>query len=255
MGVHFFEIFSKKTKEIDEYENVIQLKEKQIEDLSKDAEWLRRLLSHNFRMPMAIIAGYGELLKNDSFSTREEEKECIEKICRNIDYLDTLSKVVLDSNNNNLLEEKEAFDILLCIKEAAEYVKILAQKAGIKIKVNSSKNGVMLTGNRIVLMRAFFNLFENSIKYMKRSGNIVITVEEMDTEVLIVYRDDGEGMESKEVEYITDLSYQGSNRKESGNGIGMYLVKNAITQNGGELTIKSEKGQGITLYMRFTKNL
>ena len=132
MGLHFFEIFSKKTKEIDEYENVIQLKEKQIEDLSKDAEWLRRLLSHNFRMPMAIIAGYGELLKNDSFSTREEEKECIEKICRNIDYLDTLSKVVLDSNNNNLLEEKEAFDILLCIKEAAEYVKILAQKARIK---------------------------------------------------------------------------------------------------------------------------
>ena len=84
MGARFFDLFFKKTKEMNEYESVIQLKEKQIEDLSKDAEWLRRLLSHNFRMPMAIIAGYGELLKNDSFSTRKEEKECIEKICKNI---------------------------------------------------------------------------------------------------------------------------------------------------------------------------
>ena len=58
--------------------------------------WFRRLLSHNIRMPMTIIAGYGDLLKNHSLKTREEEIECISKICKNIQYLDTLFKVLVE---------------------------------------------------------------------------------------------------------------------------------------------------------------
>ncbi len=216
--------------------------------------WFRRLLSHNIRMPMTIIAGYGDLLKNHSLKTREEEIECISKICKNIQYLDTLFKVLVDDEKNEeLLREKEWFDLLECGREAFDYVKSMTQKAHITISVNSSRDHVLFYGNRIVMMRAFYNLVENSIRYMKRAGTICLTVEETEEEYLVVYRDDGEGMDEEEAKNITDLNQQGSNARQDGHGIGMYLVRQTVENHGGTLTIRTGVGKGMGVFMSFPK--
>ncbi|MBQ7955232.1 MAG: HAMP domain-containing histidine kinase [Lachnospiraceae bacterium] len=231
----------------------LEEKELEVKKLSEDVVWFKRLMAHNIRMPLAIIVGYGELLTSMNFSSREEELDCIKKICTNIDYLDTLSKVLLDNEQEDLLLEKKYFDILECVRQTAEYVSVIAQKAGIKISVISSKNEVLFYGNRIALMRAFFNLIENSIRYMNRQGNIYFTVEETENEILVVYRDDGEGMQADEAQHITELNFQGSNKKAGGHGIGMYLIKETVEKQGGTLNVKTGNGNGMGVYMSFPK--
>ena len=105
------------------------------------------------------------------------------------------------------------------------------------------------------MMRAFYNLVENSIRYMNRPGNICLTVEETAEEIYAIYRDDGEGMDETEADSITDLNYQGSNANRDGHGIGMYLVKDAVETNGGTLFIRTGKGKGMGIYMAFPKTL
>lgn len=227
-------------------------KEQELKQLSEDVVWFKRLMAHNVRMPLAVIVGYGELLAENGFQTREEELECIHKICKNVDYLDTVFKVLLDDQTEEMLEKKH-FDILGCVREVAEYLKMIAKKAGIKISVNSSRSEVLLYGNRISLMRAFFNLIENSVRYMNRSGNIFITVEETEKEVLVVYRDDGEGMRTDEAKDIAELSFRGSNSKSGGYGIGMYLVRQAVEEQGGSMEVKTGEGNGMGVYMSFPK--
>lgn len=100
-------------------------------------------MAHNLRMPFAIITGYGELLLSGSCASREEELDCIRKICNNIDYLNTLSKVLLDDDQEELLSQKEYFDVLACVRRVSEYVRTITQKAGIRIVVNSSREEVL----------------------------------------------------------------------------------------------------------------
>ena len=109
-----------------------------------EGEWIKRMLSHNMRMPMAIITGYGDLLKTGEYQNRQEELEYIQKICGNIDYLNRLLGVVLDTGRQNREAQKEYFDVLGCIREVAEYVKTMARRAGIVIAVNSSKQEILL---------------------------------------------------------------------------------------------------------------
>lgn len=232
----------------------LEQKTQEVEKLTNDVVWFKRLMAHNLRMPFAIITGYGELLLSGSCASREEELDCIRKICNNIDYLNTLSKVLLDDDQEELLSQKEYFDVLACVRRVSEYVRTITQKAGIRIVVNSSREEVLFFGNRISLMRAFFNLIENSVRYMNRHGNIVITVEETGKEILIVYRDDGEGMRPEEAEHITELDFQGSNRKKEGNGIGMYLIRRMVEAEGGSMEIKTGEGVGMGIYMSFAKN-
>lgn len=223
------------------------------ERLVNDATWFKRLMAHNVRMPFAVIMGYGELLEENGFSTREEELECVRKICKNIDYLNTLFKVLLDSEAEELLTKKEHFDILGCVREVAEYVRMIAQKAGIQVLINSSRNKIWMYGNRVALMRVFFNLIENSVRYMEKQGNIIITIEETEKEILIVYRDEGKGMKKEEAEHITEFEFQGSNGKPDGHGLGMYLIYQTLEQQGGTLTVKTAEGNGMRVDMSFPK--
>lgn len=222
------------------------------EMFSGDIKWFKRLLAHNVRMPLAVIVGYGELLKEEGFTSRAEEMEYVRKICKNIDYLDTLFKVLLDADTEKLLTEKEHFDVLACIREVAEYVRMIAQKAGIRILVNSSREKVLLFGNRISLMRAFFNLIENSVRYMEQQGNIIITVEETEKEILIVYRDEGKGM-AGDAEHIAEIGFQGPNGKADGCGLGMYLVRQTLEQQGGTFRVKTGEGKGMRVDMSFAR--
>lgn len=231
----------------------LEEKDREVQKLSEDVVWFKRLMAHNLRMPLAVITGYGELLLDGSLSNREEELDCIRKICTNIDYINTLSKVLLDDSQGENFLEKESFDVLADVRRVSEYVRTITRKAGIRVIVNSSRQEVLMYGNRIYLMRAFFNLIENSVRYMNRQGNIVITVEETEKEVLLVYRDDGEGMNPEEAKHITELEYQGSNRKAEGKGIGMYLIREAVEAEGGTLEIRTGEGAGMGIYMSFPK--
>ncbi len=223
--------------------------------MKENVKWLKRMLSHNFRMPMAIILSYGELLKSGGFETREKELECIDKICKNIDYIDKVCKIVLDDESMCFHEKKEAFDLLGCVKEAVAYTETIAQKAHISIVVCSSRQELLFYGKRLILMRAFLDLIENSIRYMNREGEICITVEEESDEIRVLYEDNGEGMEQEDGELITRRDYQGKNGSQSGSGIGMFLVKEAVCQNDGRLEIKTGLGEGMHVGMTFAKNL
>lgn len=253
----FFEKRREKEKRLEleaEERRMLLEKEREVEKLTSDVAWFKRLMAHNVRMPFAVILGYGEMLEEDGFATREEELECIRKICRNIEYLDTLFQVLLDCEDEGLLEKKEHFDVLGCVREVTEYVRMIVQKAGIKIRINSSRNQILLYGNKVSLMRAFFNLIENSVRYMEQQGNIVITIEETETEILIVYRDEGKGMKQEEADRITEFTYQGSNGRADGSGIGMYLIRQSVEQQGGTLTVKTGEGNGMRVDMSFAKN-
>ena len=222
-------------------------------NLNEDIALLRRVLSHNIRMPMAIIAGYGDLLMNGELS-EEEKMEYISKICKNITYMDRVLKIFLDDRpDEHDIEVKEWFDILSAARDVVGYVKSLTNKAGIAVSVNSTSEKVNFYGSRILILRAFYNLIENSIRYMNRAGNIVITVQEMEDSVLVIYRDDGEGMDEADVAHITELSYKGSNAGSGGSGVGMFLVAKAVERNGGTLEISSGKDKGITVLMNFKK--
>lgn len=219
---------------------------------AEDIVWLKRLLSHNFRMPMAVIAGYGELLQEEGFDTKESERAVIAKICKNIEYMNLMLKVVLDDGNDGAVGRKEEFDLLACIREGTEYVKSIARRQGVAIRVNSTQEVVRLYGSRLKLMRAFFNMTENSLKYMKHEGAICITVDETRDAVYVIYKDDGAGMSVDETAHVTKFSYQGTNHS-GGYGIGMYLVEEAVHENGGTLEIRSRENQGMGIYMTFPR--
>jgi signal transduction histidine kinase len=88
------------------------------------------------------------------------------------------------------------------------------------------------------------NLVSNSVKYSdskKAEQWVKVKSYRSDTQVVIEVEDNGLGIRQKDQDRIFDKFYMSGDNKRS-SGIGLYLVKDAVTQLNGKIEVRSEPG-------------
>jgi signal transduction histidine kinase len=88
------------------------------------------------------------------------------------------------------------------------------------------------------------NLVSNSVKYSdwkKPEQWVKVKSYRSDTQMIIEVEDNGLGIRQKDQERIFDKFYMSGDNKRS-SGIGLYLVKDAVTQLNGKIEVQSEPG-------------
>ena len=216
-----------------------------------DVNWIKRMLSHNMRMPMSVITGYGELMKQGLLTPIEIE-EAIRDICDNINYMNGILKVVLDEQSEEA-EVPTAVDVAALVRSTAKYVRDIAKKISVKIAVVTEQEKMLIKAEQIPMMRAFYHLFENAMKYSEGGDSIKVSIFHVENgQVLLVFKDNGKGMDEREVKNIFEEGFRGSNSKEKkGTGYGLYDVKNIVERYGGTVEISSREKGGFAVYMLF----
>lgn len=98
-------------------------------------------------------------------------------------------------------------------------------------------------------------IINNSCKYMHESGRIDIWGEENDKEVKLHIKDNGIGIEEKDIRRIFDKGFTGENGRQFGKstGMGLYLSKKIIDKLNHQLKVESEVGSGTEFVIYFYK--
>lgn len=79
-----------------------------------------------------------------------------------------------------------------------------------------------------------------------------IIASEKEGDVVLIYRDNGKGVDSDQLNQLLDPFYT-TKRNEGGTGPGLHIVYNLVTQKlGGSLETKSKPGEGLEFKIRFT---
>ena len=97
------------------------------------------------------------------------------------------------------------------------------------------------------------NVIDNMLKFSSVSEDIheklYIRITDMEEDVLIIFKNEGEGISERETAMVFDLNYQGANKK-SGTGLGLAQVNALVSDYGGRAWAKSSKNAGFTLYLQ-----
>ena len=115
------------------------------------------------------------------------------------------------------------------------------------LTVNDDENAVSL-----VLQ----NLLSNAVKFSYPGGEIRVKAEEQGRRVWLAVEDDGMGIAEKKLEKIFQFmtsSAQGTGG-ETGTGIGLFVSKQLVDKMGGEISIKSVKGEGTVVRFSINKS-
>jgi len=105
----------------------------------------------------------------------------------------------------------------------------------------------LLQVDRDQMKQAFYNVIKNSLEAMNRHGTLRIRTDLDDTHVIIRFIDTGGGMSADSLSRVFEPYFT---TKPSGTGLGLLIVRRIVREHGGELSIESSQGKGLTLTIR-----
>ena len=210
-------------------------------------------ISHDLRTPVSVIKGYSEAIQDDVITEKEDIKKSIELIEQKATQLESMIDTLINFMRLNDKEIKESLvteSITKIIKDFAKYSEITGTIFKRKVKTNISLDeDIRLPLSIQLVQRSLENLFSNAIRYTRENDLIEIialtqTVNKKNF-ILLKIKDSGYGIDKKDLDYIFDLFYRGTNsRQEEGMGIGLAVVKNIMETHGWTISVESQKGHG-----------
>lgn len=145
--------------------------------------------------------------------------------------------------------KEEALNLHAIAEETVRELETFSKAHHIRIQLVAAQKEILFTCSAEHMHILFRNIIDNSIKYMCRPGNLVITLSLIGDDIFIIFKDDGAGLPENELRHIFELNYQGSNRS-SGNGLGLAQAKAIIDFYHGTVFAKSRPGNGMAVYIQ-----
>lgn len=125
-------------------------------------------------------------------------------------------------------------------------------------KIDLDIKAPRLNTDRLSVEQILGNLFDNAIKYKHPDRPLTLAVRtapEGRHMVRIEVEDNGRGIAEQDHERIFELFRRSGQQDQSGEGIGLAHVRSLARNLGGEITVRSQFGEGSTFVLRLPSDL
>ena len=225
------------------------------------SQFLTRM-SHELRTPLNAILGFAQLLEMTTAKHPDSaEYEYVENILTSGWHLLGLVEEVLDLSQietNTTLIHKEDTDVLPFLKECIEIVRPMVDDHHLTLETEfCSTASCHLDVDPLRFKQVVLNLLTNAVKYNRRNGKIKITTECIANELLIIsVHDEGEGLTEEQISSAFEAfqRFGADDNEIGGTGIGLNITRNLVELMGGEIGVKSVKGEGSCFWVEFPLN-
>jgi len=249
----------KLNRKLEENYNRINAQKKIIENKNNDLNLLNEtkdklfsIIAHDLSSPFNIILGFSEQLElNYDILDEKKRKHLIEEINRSSTQTYRLLKNLLTwtHSQTGIIEiEREVFYIKDFANKSIEPYLSYAEKKEISV-LNKLPDELEFFTDKYTMSSVIGNLFMNAVKFTNNGGQITIWNKTQNNNLEINISDTGVGIAPERLEDIFQIaknkSTTGTNN-EKGTGLGLIICKNFVTKNGGEIKVKSKKGEGST---------
>jgi len=205
--------------------------------------------SHELRTPLTSLEmGVHLLLEAATGELTPRQRELL-TMCRD-DAL-RLDKLVNDLLDLSKIESGDAPPVLAAVSvhdlviEVSESVRRQADSRGIILEIDAPPELPQIEADRDQVERVITNLVTNAIRATER-GTINIAAVRRDGYVAISVRDTGRGIPRDYLARVFEPFVQVPNAAAGGAGLGLSISRRIVQAHGGQITVRSELGQGTT---------
>jgi len=233
-------------------EALIQSKEKAEESDRLKTAFLANI-SHEIRTPLNGIIGFSNLLLDSTFEKKQQDSfiETILYSCNNLlmiinDIMD-LSKI----ESGQVSIYNVSFSVKDLLTEIENEQRPHCQRKNLEFKISCPPMDRALVGDKVKIKQILTNFSNNAIKFTE-TGTIEIGYAPLNDSIQFFVKDSGIGIHPEHQEKIFERFWQvdpSYTRIYGGNGLGLTIAKQFAERMGGEVTLKSNIGEGSTFFL------
>lgn len=208
-------------------------------------------ITHELRTPVSSIRGYMETIM-ECRGLSDEKKMYFLK--RAYNQVLRLTELIRDVSIINKVEEapetmtKEIIHPAEIMDDVLEELRAKIEEAGIKTE-SLIPQDTEVYGNYSLVYSIFRNLVENSVRYAGQGVTIhAECYKSGDDFCYFLFYDTGKGCPEKHLPRLFERFYraeEGRTRELGGSGLGLSIVRNAVTFHHGNITVRNRKSGGL----------
>ena len=231
-------------------------------------------ITHQIRTPVTNIMLYTGLLQEivaalgQDGGVTENISHLLLKLQKQADKLDFFMKELVKSTYTEqemISLHPEMTDVQEIVAAACQTVELSAMKKGIVIAVQpagdvqqhgkeETADGILCYADRKWTVEALENVLDNAVKYSPSGSRIDVRLRTGESFLCVEIEDRGCGIREEEQGRIFERFYRAEEvSAEPGFGIGLYLVREVLSRQGGYARVKSAPGEGTTMYLYLSR--
>lgn len=213
-------------------------------------------VSHELRTPIFSLQGFIETLLGGAVDDPNVNRDFLQKAYAHATRLNNLLGDLINISQIESGEMKMSFHYFT-VKEFLENVIREMQPVAerhhtvLRGRYPGGLDEVRVYGDKQRLQQVMRNLIENSIKYNKPYGEVIVSFERKKETVRISVNDNGIGIAEEHQPRIFERFYRvdrDRSREVGGTGLGLAIVKHIIEAHGSKVHVNSTPGKGSTFY-------
>ena len=217
-------------------------------------------MSHELRTPLNTVLGFAKLLSEHE-RRQLPGKEIVEYAQLIQDAAGHLLAVINDILDISKMQsgkyslDSQDISVEEILSTCLSSIKKMADDAGIAVNVNIQPGLPPIRGDATKLQQIFGNILSNAVKFTNRGGGVFLDAMRLaDGGNIVIVRDTGVGMTDSELNVaLTPFGQVDGSRTRwrEGTGLGLPIAKALVELHGGEIEVRSEKGVGTEIALKF----
>lgn len=261
---HLESLVNERTKELDilnkklerelqiqkEAEKAVKTALQREQELNEIKTHFVSMVSHEFRTPLTTILASADLLEMVGDKWDSDKKiNHIRKIQRSVDNMRIMLEEVLTLSrvergkikfNPSFVNFKN-----ICANATNDAKNIISGKHNIVLNYKNKMENFYL--DEMLISYILSNLLSNAIKFSPQGGDISLSINGNDKNLVFEVSDNGMGIDENEKEIIFRPFKRGEKVSNiQGSGLGLTIVKEAVEMHRGTITVNSQINEGST---------
>jgi signal transduction histidine kinase len=214
-------------------------------------------VSHELRTPLTSISGFVELLADPATGPlTDDQRDMLEIVERNTNRLRNMIEDLLTLShieNGTFRSERRLTDVTDLVTRAVQTMRATTHHT---VHADCPLKPLIAEVDPTQIERVLTNLLSNAVKFTPDGGEVVVSIREEGEDLVLSVSDTGIGIPRQEQRELFNRFFRASNARTAsipGTGLGLTIVRNIVANHDGEVTVRSEPGEGTTVTVRLPR--
>lgn len=216
------------------------------------------MASHQLRTPLTSVKGYiSMMLEGDLGKINDTQRKALEEAFNSSQRMVFLISDFLNISRirtGRFIIEPDETDLNKIVLEEISQLRDMAGLRDQTINYTPPKNFPIVMLDETKTRQVMMNFIDNAIFYTPKNGNIDISLEQTDKEIIFQVTDTGIGVPKNVQHRLFTKFFRAENARNArpdGTGLGLFMGQKIIDAQGGKMIFNSVENQGSTFGFRF----